>query len=647
MKTKHPKGLYVLFFTEMWERLAFYIMVSILLLYVTDGETGGLGLTSAAGNEIYGLYLAFIYFTPFLGGMIADRYLGYRRAVLLGGLLMASGLLLMGIRSDFSFFVTGLCGLIVGNGFFKPNISVMVGNLYPKGDPRRDAGFNIFYMGINIGALAATLVAASVRNELGWRWTFIVAGIGMLISLAILLVNWKGLEAADRQPERRPGDTSFGEIALKILTPAFVFGVAGYWIANQVAPDGPVSPGVCGFLAGMLPVIFFFVRLGMTANEEEKPGLLSLLPVYVAGGTFFMILHLNGSALTQWARDTTDREFAFMPQTFKQDAFPSYYLNAAPTTPRPDPRSILVTADEKAARMFGQQRLDESTVTRLGATPGITVREFPVDAPKDLDATGSAIFTRSSNVFPDGVVTVREASDHGVKTYVVEVKEGSKPIKRAAFVREVEGKPIGTYVIDERTNTQLYAGYRERFGRDPELLPPGEFVRVVNPEVYQSLNPLFVILFTPLVVAFFLRRAALGKAVSTAKKLVYGLLLTTVALLLMAVAGVLSNGGADKVSAMWLVGLYALLTIGELCLSPVGLSLVTKLTPARLVGLAMGGWFMATAFGNKLSGFFGGIQGAMSPEAFFLVLAGLAGLATLFILVLLPKLDRALRKYGA
>src|SRR5690606_39452153 len=165
--SKHPKGLYALFFTEMWERLAFYTIVGILLLYATDTEKGGLGMDKGAGNELYGLYLAFVYFTPFLGGMIADRFLGYRKAVLVGAVCMASGLFLMSVPGK-RFFMLGLLGLLIGNGFFKPNISVMVGNLYQPGDPKRDAGFNIFYMGINIGALVANLMAAAVRNELGW-----------------------------------------------------------------------------------------------------------------------------------------------------------------------------------------------------------------------------------------------------------------------------------------------------------------------------------------------------------------------------------------------------------------------------------------------------------------------------------------------
>ena len=125
------------------------------------------------------------------------------------------------------------------------------------------------------------------------------------------------------------------------------------------------------------------------------------------------------------------------------------------------------------------------------------------------------------------------------------------------------------------------------------------------------------------------------------------MLMTTAALLVMVVAGLLSDDGTHKVSGLWLASFYGVVTLGELCLSPMGLSLVTKLSPKRLVGLTMGGWFLATAFGNNLSGFFGGIQSAMSPVGFFLLLAGLAGLVALFLLLLQPKLDAAIRKYGA
>ena len=656
---KHPKGLAPLFFIEMWERLAFYTMLNVLLLYTTDTERGGLGLSAGEGNEIYGLYLAFVYFTPFIGGMLADRVLGYRRAVLIGGILMATGLFLMGIPG-YTYFVGGLVALIIGNGFFKPNISVMVGNLYQAGDPRRDAGFNIFYMGINIGALIASFLSAVVRNEYGWLWTFWAASGGLVLGLGILVVNWKNLRVADRQPEIDPEDTGMREVVIKILAPAFGVGLAAFLLANHYATGGDlhlplfggttVRPAVVGFLAGMIPVIVFFVRLGTTARPEEKPGLLSLLPIYVAGGTFFMVLHLNGSAMTQWARDTTDRaiDVAWLP---KQEALPSYYPNAGEEIPRPDPRSLVVVDDVKLARMYGQYKMDGASVAAVAAAASdVTVREFPADqTASGLSEPEQFVFNRATDVYADGTVTVVEGRDsHGQPEVKVSVPEGAKPIRKVAFVREIDdGKDIGAFVVERQLFESLYEGYRAKFGKEPTLLSAGEYLPVINSELYQSLNALFVIIGTPLVVLFFGWLVRRNREVSTARKVFLGMVLTTLSLLVMAGAGAMSDGGDSRVSSWWLVGFYALVTIGELCLSPMGLSLVTKLTPKRLVGLAMGGWFLATSFGNNFSGFFGGIQSQMEPTVFFLVLAGISGAVALFIFLLLPKLDAAIKKYGA
>ena len=201
--------------------------------------------------------------------------------------------------------------------------------------------------------------------------------------------------------------------------------------------------------------------------------------------------------------------------------------------------------------------------------------------------------------------------------------------------------------MDESTRIAIYDGYRERYGKDPQLLPRGQFIQVINAEVYQSWNPFWVIFLTPVVVWFFGWRVRKGKPVPTAHKLLYGMMFTTAALLIMAVAGSMTDGGAVKVAGLWMAIFYLVITLGELCLSPIGLSLVTKLAPARLAGLAMGGWFLATSIGNKFSGFLGNVQNHMEPMWFFVFLAGLAAAVALFIFLVLPRLDRAIQKYGA
>ena len=198
----HPRGLFLLFGTELWERFSYYAMRAILVLYLTDATLdGGLGWSTKDALDLYGIYTGLVYITPLIGGWLADNYLGQRRSILIGGALMAVGQFTLAMPADtlglgtVHTFYLGLALLIAGNGLFKPNISTMVGDLYQEGDNRRDGAFTIFYMGINLGALLAGVIAGSVTDEFGWKSGFIVAGIGMLISLVMqmtLAQSWLG-----------------------------------------------------------------------------------------------------------------------------------------------------------------------------------------------------------------------------------------------------------------------------------------------------------------------------------------------------------------------------------------------------------------------------------------------------------------------
>jgi POT family proton-dependent oligopeptide transporter len=221
----HPRGLFLLFFTEMWERFSYYGMRSILVLYMTDYLIKGFqdgsinifgfatlqgGLVAVFGplaiqplsSQIYGIYTGLVYFTPFFGGMLADRVLGQRKTVVIGAVLMAIGQFLLTAES---LFLPGLFFLILGNGCFKPNISTQVGSLYEPGDPRRDRAFTIFYMGINLGAFLAPLVCGTLGQLYGWRYGFAAAGAGMVLGLIIYLWGQKYL-AADHLTRARESD---------------------------------------------------------------------------------------------------------------------------------------------------------------------------------------------------------------------------------------------------------------------------------------------------------------------------------------------------------------------------------------------------------------------------------------------------------
>ncbi len=651
----HPKGLAALFFTEMWERLGFYIIVGILVLYLTDSERGGLGMSLKIAAEIYGTYMAFVYFTPFLGGLIADRYLGYRVAVLIGGLLLAAGYFLIGVRSEAALY-GGLVLVCLGNGLFKPNITAMVGNLYSPGDPKRDAGFNIFYMGINIGACLSALLSAPLRNEWSYNAAFTGAGFGLLIGVANLLWNWRRLGTADRKPEVDPRDVSLIKIVATILAPAAAVGIAGYFLAEGFKIGGiehagvaiiksTIKPVTFAFLVAMLPIGFYFLSLVVRANPDERPGLAALLPVYLAGGAFFMILHLNGGLITMFAEERTNRAGGFIPdfveKYYCQKAMPSYFGNADQNLPRP-PEETLVESPRELEAMFGARRISDSSLAIVlkdhpdirAAESGAPLANVTADRLREWEFL-------SLSVYDGEHLKIETAKDsHGVETTKVRVvPETAQPLRDVMLVREQGGEIWPVMLVSAATKDKVFKKASDK------RLPRGHFLSLLNAELIANfLNPLFVVILTPIVVMYLGWRVRMGKGISTARKILYGMLITVGALLVMAGAAYSGRDGADKVTVLWIVLFYVVITVGELLLSPMGLSLVTKLSPKRFVGLMLGGWFVSTAVGNKLSGFISGLE----PTAKMFVVLGLALFAVaMVILALQPMLNRAIKKYGA
>ncbi|HOZ70263.1 MAG TPA: peptide MFS transporter [Chitinophagaceae bacterium] len=502
---KHPKALFVLFFTEMWERFAYYLMVGILLIYMTDSTTGGKGFTGKIGADIVGSFIALVYLTPFIGGLIADRYLGYIKSIFLGGSLMAAGYLGLSLPGDTAMFIS-LSLIIIGNGFFKPNISTLLGNIYNREDlkPLKDNAYNIFYMGINIGAFVCNFVAAWLRNAYGWGYAFGAAGVGLIIGMVILagFVNDEDIKKANVKKPVQAEDMPISTIFMTVFLPAIIAAVIG-WILPTKIFGAPVmgTQANDAFIFACLPVIAFYVSLWVRAKGQEKKSIGALLFVFAIAIAFWTIYNQNATGLTLWAEKHTDR-----------------------------------VASASTARVTGA-------------------------------------------IFPLQQVTDTPRMTNKLDEYMRGVKDDSGNIVQA-------------------------------LGPDPYFVnvpkedwPQGKDVKLTNTELFQSINPLFIVLLTLFFVPFFSFLRSKGKEPTTMSKFGMALFISGLSALVMvfAIMSVPSIYG-HKASPLWLWGTYFVFTISEIFLSPMGLSLVSKLAPARLTSLLMGGWFLSTSIGGKVAG---------------------------------------------
>ncbi|MFM1744347.1 MAG: Dipeptide and tripeptide permease, partial [Bacteroidota bacterium] len=301
--SKHPSGLPYLFLSEMWERFGYYLMIGIFTLYLKD-VSEGFAMTEKEASDLYGTFIALVFLTPFLGGLIADRYLGYTKSVVLGGVLMGAGYCLMSIH-DLNVLYVAMTLVIFGNGFFKPNISTLLGNLYSTDAyrDRKDEGYNIFYMGINVGAFICNFFGAALQILFGWGWAFMAAGIGMFIGLIVFLSGRKHYQGFDQKKGIQPGDMPMMKIVGLILLPALVFGLIGWLIPDNIFG----SDSTDAFILSCVPVLYFFANIYFTAPKEEKGPIGAMLAIFAVVILFWAVFKQNGSALNTWADRYTDR----------------------------------------------------------------------------------------------------------------------------------------------------------------------------------------------------------------------------------------------------------------------------------------------------------------------------------------------------
>lgn len=297
----HPRGLSTLFMTEMWERLSYYGMRAILILYMTSElEKGGLGWDTKSSAAIYGLYTSSVWFLPLIGGWIADRFIGAKRATLVGGIIITTGHFLLAFP-PIPFFYAGLICVATGTGFLKANISKMVGDLYAPGDERRDAGFSIFYMGINIGALLAPFVTGTLA-VFSWHLGFAAAGVGMLFGLIQYVIGYRHLRGAGERPnkalttESAPASNSTYLVEMIALI-LIAIGVI-YFVSTPLMPTLLV--------AGLIAVLLTGMQDRLTFDDWKRIAIIGVLFLFAM--VFWMGFEQAGSSLTLFAEQVTNRE---------------------------------------------------------------------------------------------------------------------------------------------------------------------------------------------------------------------------------------------------------------------------------------------------------------------------------------------------
>lgn len=606
----HPAGLYTLFFAEMWERFSYYGMRALLVFYMTKGF---LRYGDGAAITVYGAYTALVYMTPFFGGMLADKLLGARRAVVMGGILMALGQLMLTVQYTWAFF-GGLALLIAGNGFFKPNISTIVGSLYPQQSTKRDGGFTIFYMGINLGAAMSPLLCGYIGETYGWHYGFGLATVGMMTGLAVFVVP--------------------GVVAQLLIMAGAVAAAAGLFFYH---PSNPISIAINVFvgvslLASAAVSCLAIGRGGLPADAGAPPGdaaghaLLSgrqmsiwavvfvataiAVPLFAVLVSGFAPLRESGEALVIIPEGTIQRLQA------SENSMGRVAAEFARESSKPA-GLVLVLAGLVAAVYLAIETVRLDRIQRERMYVVMVLFFFVMLFWAFFEQAGSSV-----NLFTDrNVDRVVESS-------------GSRVIDESDFGKTIELEPTQEqlgyrngdmlFTLDQLDRLRAeHAAPAEIVAKLPaqsagadedarplmiawKVVPTNQGMRIarrvdeVPASILQSVNPIYIIVLGLVFTALWGFLGARGLEPSTPFKFALGLLQLGLGFASFWY-GAQHPDARGMVGMGWLLLGYLLQTMGELCLSPVGLAMVTKLSPKHLVSTVMGSWFLATAFSQFLA----------------------------------------------
>ena len=571
----HPSQLYVLFFTEMWERFSYYGMRALLVLFLTaailDGGMGGYGWSEENALELYALYTGLVYFTPLIGGYLADRYLGYRTAVIIGAFVMAAGHGFMAMEIP-AFFYLGLTALIIGNGLFKPNISSMVGQLYKGNEEKKDGAYTIFYMGINAGAFLGILLCGYIGEKVGWSYGFGLAKIFMIVG-AIQFWLSKPI---------------FGEIGAKIVKAKEV-------IEESVRIQGNnrvIKWAIIGLVVG---AIVFLLQMFVIAPDDVGVSMLK-----------------------------TANSFILPPLLFSSVIGIIGYIVTDPSLDKVEKDRVWVIVVLTLFTVFFWWAFEQS-----GGSMTIFSRDY---TDRSLTGNGAILF--------NSVNTLLTAGSMAVITFVLLKLFGVtwSKISTSNIVLSISFVIIWIIIILMLGfEWGLFRGLAESLGMNLQ-----DDITEVQASWFSILNSFFIITLAPLFSKFW----ETGIIKSGPIKFGIGLILVGLGFgaLAFGSAGIPNGAETASVSMIWLILAYLLHTMGELCVSPVGLSYVSKLAPVRLIGIMFGVWFIANFIANWSAGMTGSAIKSISDNygisSFFLMFLAITGTAGIIIILLNPILKK-------
>lgn len=685
----HPSGLFVLFFTEMWERFSFYGMRVLLINFLTMAAIGtnpGWAWSSENAGALFGTYAGLLYLTPILGGMIADRLTGYRWAVVIGALVMTLGHACMAFESEFSLYL-GLVFLVIGTGFFKPNITSIISEMYKDLPEKKDGAYTIFYMGVNAGAFFGMMLCGYLAERVGWSWGFGLAGIFMLLGslqfwLAKPLFGNIGDIPGKKQKEvsqavtprssdeikieRRNPFTLLDKVLIVITSvigllyliddPASKIGGVHLLPQEFILPKDVLPGSLVITVIGLLLFLTLVISRIMRYERVVRDRMIAVIIFAFFTVFFWLSFEQGATSLVLFARDYTDRMmtgnaaviynivntlltvvplliiswvvFLLSKETYKKIGLSNivlaicflciwglvgwmlnndYNSNAYQLKYRAfkialvDEKTGKPATDEKGQPLFIYNAVTETTV--LEPTDMVVDQMIDISS-RDKLAVGDTVTLHSE-----------------IGSYVYLSKEATERIRKEYLS---SGKPSGivTATVSELKENQVE----------------------ITASWFSILNSFFIIAFASLFSRWWDSKYNPSAAVK------YGL-----GLIIMGLGfGILAYGtqiipsgaaaGTVRVSMVWLVLAYLLHTLGELCLSPVGLSYLSKLVPGRMIALMFGMWYLAIAIGNKLAGSLGGMIEGITQKydmsTFFLIFTIIPVIAGLSVAGLNPVIKK-------